>query len=230
MTGLSRISRTLLKRPRVTALKRPRGLAAVMMLAALAITGTIALWPSAPASAHCDSVNGPVVAAAKASLEKNDVKLVLPYVKPAQEQELTSAFKQTVAIRQRGAEVREVADHYFYETAVRLHRIGEGASYTGLKDEPVTDPALIAAEKSLEQGNPDEVITVLDNALRTKVAERYQHVLEARAAEAANPTVETARERVEAELMFEKYVLELNGAINAAAHEEAGAGEGGHEH
>jgi hypothetical protein len=201
-----------------------------MMLAAIAIAGTMVLWPSKPASAHCDSVNGPVVAAAKAALEKNDVKLILPYVKPAQEQELTGAFNQTVAIRQRGADVREVADHYFYETAVRLHRIGEGASYTGLKDEPVTDPALLAAEKSLEQSNPSEVVTVLDNALRTKIAERYQGVLDARAAEAANPTVETARARVEAELMFEKYVLEISGAINAASHEESADGDGGHSH
>lgn len=63
---------------------------------------------------------------------------------------------------------------------------------------------LEAAEESLGQGTPAAVITVLDNSIRAKVSERYQGVLDARAAEAANKTIETSRERVEAELMFEK--------------------------
>ena len=31
------------------------------------------------------------------------------------------------------AEARELADRYFFETLVRIHRAGEGAPYTGLK-------------------------------------------------------------------------------------------------
>ena len=65
------------------------------------------------------------------------------------------------------------------------------------------------------------MITVLDNSIRAKVAERYQGVLDARAAEAANKTIETSRERVEAELMFEKYVLDISIAIDAEAAHEA---------
>lgn len=214
-----------------TMLKRPLGRAILAIVAAAAIAIPMVLMQSPTASAHCDSKDGPVVTAAREALEAGDVTLVLPYVKADQEQELTAAFDQTLAIRKRGPEVKELADQYFFETTVRLHRIGEGASYTGIKDEVEADPALEAAEKSLEQGTPDEVINVLDDALRATVAERFQGVLDARAAEKANPSVETSRERVEAELMFEKYVLEIGAAIHEeASHEEPAGGAEGEGH
>jgi hypothetical protein len=198
------------------------------MLAALAVAIPMMLLQAPAASAHCDSKDGPVVTAAKQALEARDVKIVLPYVKAEQEQELTAAFNQTLSIRTRGPEVKALADQYFFETTVRLHRIGEGASYTGIKDQVEADPALEAAEKSLQQGTPDEVITVLDAALKAEVAKRYQGILDARAAEKANPSVETSRERVEAELMFEKYAVDLGAAIHATTSHQGEAGGAGH--
>jgi hypothetical protein len=198
---------------------------------AAAVAATMLLIQASPASAHCDSREGPVVTAAKNALDARDVKLILPYVKADQEQELTMAFEQTLAIRNRGPEVQAVADEYFYETAVRLHRIGEGASYTGIKDEAAENPSLDAAEASLEKGTPDAVIQQLDKELQNKVSERFRGVLDARAAEKADPSVETSRERVEAELMFEKYVLGISGAINEdVSHEGEAGGSGGEGH
>jgi hypothetical protein len=37
------------------------------------------------------------------------------------------------AARKAGGEAKELADLYFFETLVRVHRAGEGAAYTGLK-------------------------------------------------------------------------------------------------
>lgn len=221
--------RNLTQRLRRSRLGRVTAATIAALIAALAVIAVQA----APASAHCDSREGPVVTAAAQALEKGDVNLILPFVKADQEQELKVAFDQTMAIRNRGPQVREVADEYFLETSVRLHRLGEGASYTGIKEHAEENPALEAAEESLGQGTPDAVITVLDNSIRAKVSERFQGVLDARAAEAANKTIETSRERVEAELMFEKYVFDISSAIDAeAAHEgelpESGTPEAGH--
>lgn len=214
-----------------TRLKGSRlGKAFVAALAAGAITVPLLFVGAQPASAHCDSRTGPVVTAAEAALEEKDVNLILPYVKADQEQELTYAFEQTLAIRARGPEVREVADEYFLETAVRLHRMGEGASYTGIKDEAEEIPALDAAEESLESGAPDATLEQLDEELRANVAERFQGVLDARAAEKETPSVETSRERVEAELMFEKYVLEISDAIGAEALHEGEVAAAEHAH
>jgi len=204
------------------------GRAVVALLAATAVAVPLMLGSATPAQAHCDSADGPVATAARDALAAGNVDLVLPYVKADQEQELTAAFEQTVAVRDSGAEVREVVDQYFVETAVRLHRVGEGASYTGLKEDVEISPALAAAESSLEEGSVDEVFKTLRHDLRLEVTERFDGVLEARDAERENPSVESSRERAEAELAFEKYVLGIESATHAEAGHDAPAGSEGH--
>lgn len=76
--------------------------------------------------AHCDTLGGPVVAVAKQALEKGDVTPVLKWVKKENEGEIRAAFKKTLTVRSKGPEARELADMYFFETLVRLHRAGEG--------------------------------------------------------------------------------------------------------
>ena len=211
-----------------TFLKSRLGRAVVALLAATAVAVPLMLGTAAPASAHCDTAQGPVATAARDALAQDNVDLVLPYVKADQEAELTAAFDQTMAIRDSSPEVQKLADQYFVETSVRLHRVGEGASYTGLKDDVEISPGLAAAEQSLESGTSDRVFKVLKRDLRTELTDRFNHVLETRDAEQANPSVATARERAEAELMFEKYILEIETATNAELGHDAPAG--GEEH
>ena len=123
-----------------------------MLVVAGALAALVALLiQPAPVSAHCDSTNGPVVGAARQALELGDPGSVLAYVQPAAEAELSAAFWQTLAVRQAGGQTQALADRYFFETAVRLHRMGEGASYTGLKEGAEVGPALAAAERLDEE-------------------------------------------------------------------------------
>lgn len=46
-----------------------------------------------------------------------------------------------MAVRAKGKEAQELADMYFFETLVRIHREGEGAPYTGLKPGEAVEPA-----------------------------------------------------------------------------------------
>jgi len=71
---------------------------------------------------HCDSLDGPVVTAARRGLQQGDVSVVLPYVPANREQEVRQAFDLTVKARALGPEAREVADRWLYETVVRVHR------------------------------------------------------------------------------------------------------------
>jgi hypothetical protein len=168
-----------------------------------------------PAQAHCDSEKGPVVAAAHQALEKGDVKLILPYVQADSEKELTAAFKETQMVRKTGGKTMELADRYFIETAVRLHRAGEGAAYNGVTDEN-TPESILVADKAMASGSLDETYKLLDQLVQTGVQEKYEAVVKAREEAAHLGTVEAHRERVEAELMFEKYVYELYGSATAA--------------
>jgi hypothetical protein len=69
------------------------------------------------------------------------------------------AFDQAQAVRKLSAEAREVADRYFFETLVRIHRAGEGAPFTGLKPAGRDlGPAIPAADNALRDGNTDGVL------------------------------------------------------------------------
>ena len=51
---------------------------------------------------HCDSLDGPVVTAARRGLQQGDVSVVLPYVPANREQEVRQAFDLTVKARALG--------------------------------------------------------------------------------------------------------------------------------
>jgi len=67
------------------------------------------------------------------ALAAGDVTPVLKWVPVNDEQLIRTAFQNTVQVRKLGGQAQKLADMYFFETLVRIHRAGEGASYTGLK-------------------------------------------------------------------------------------------------
>lgn len=171
---------------------------------------------------HCDSMDGPVVRAARKALESEDVTVVLPYVSIEGEEELRRAFDQVIPVRKSGALAREVADRYFFETAVRVHRAGEGAPYTGLKP-PGLDvgPVIPVAEKALETGFADELLCLLTDTVRTEVQKRFERAMDLRAR--PGRTVDEAREYVQAMLGLQVYAHTLYQCAHADPHEGAHA-------
>lgn len=179
-----------------------------MAVVLVAVGISAAFLTATPAEAHCDSEKGPVATAAHEALLKNNVNLVLPYVQPESEAELTAVFKEAISVRKMGKTAQTLADRYFVETAIRLHRAGEGAPYVGVTDEE-TPASILAADKAMETGSATELYAMLDSAMKETIETRLHEVEEARENAEKLNTVEAHRERVEAELMFEKYVYEL---------------------
>src|SRR5512134_1983204 len=148
---------------------------------------------------HCDSLDGPVVTAARRALEHGDVDLVFPYVPPAGEQEVRQAFDLACKARDLGPAAREVADRWLFETVVRVHRAGEGAPFTGLKPAGLdVGPVIPAAERALESGSPDELVGVLCGTVRDQIDRRLRHAMASK--EHAAEGVTGAREYVAAAL------------------------------
>jgi uncharacterized protein DUF6448 len=125
-----------------------------------------ALLAPAGARAHCDTLDGPVVAAARVALESGKLEPVLAWVQPADEAEIREAFVRTRAVRKGGAEARALADRWFFETLVRVHRAGEGAPFTGLKPAGTPDPAVAAADRFLAKGDPAPLEDLLVRSVR----------------------------------------------------------------
>jgi len=197
-----------------------------MELAVAGVLMGLAILAPSTGWAHCDTMNGPVIPEARAALEKGDVTPILKWVKKGEEEEIKAAFKQAVAVRAKGAEARELADQYFLETLVRLHRAGEGAPYTGLKDEPV-EPIVAMADKALAEGAPDEMIKKMSAHMARAIQEKFQKAMEAM--KTKDKSVEDGREFVENYVIFMHYVEGIHTAImSAGGHGHADAPTAGH--
>jgi hypothetical protein len=186
---------------------------------------TVTLVVPGMSFAHCDTLDGPVVATARIALEKGDVTPLLKWVSHDDEKEIKDAFNKTIAVRKQGGEAKELADMYFFETLVRIHRAGEGAPYTGLKPGEAIDPAVALADKALETGNVDKLVNVLTGAMANGIRERFAKAYENQ--KHADDNVETGREFVESYVIFTHYVEGLHGLIKGGA---AHHGEGGDSH
>ena len=122
---------------------------------------------------HCDTMDGPVAKAAVKALENANVDLVLPFVPETGAGEVIAAFERTMKARDLGPAAREVSDLYFFETVVRLHRMGEGAAYTGLKPAGSSEgPVIPLAEAAVASGSADEVRALLERELRGELERR----------------------------------------------------------
>lgn len=201
---------------------------------AVALLASLMLVFSTPltAQAHCDSADGPVVTGAKQALEKNDVELAFPYVGPQYEEEVKKAFDKAVPARMAGGEAKEVAEIYFAETTLRLHRATENAPYDGIQPAGKDyGPALPAAEKSIETGNTEELKKILTEAVSQQVDEQYENVTAKKAG--PNASVKANRESIEAQFKFENYALGLyesamGKAATGGSHEEGATTASGH--
>lgn len=185
-----------------------------MALAALA-------WalPAAGRS-HCDTLGGPVVRTAAQALEKGDLTPVLKWVKKADETEIKAAFKKALAVRGGGKAAQELADRWFFETVVRVHRAGEGAPYTGLVEAPA-EPIIQEADHALESGDAKALAKALGDHAAKEVLARFDALLAAKKHE--NESVEAGRKSVAAYVSFTHFVEALHKSI-------VGGGGHGDEH
>lgn len=179
------------------------------------------------AQAHCDTVDGPVAQAAYEALKSGNVNLVLPYAPPEAEPEIMRVFERAVKVRTKGADSQALADRYFLETVIRLHRRGEGAPYTGLKPAGQDfGPVIPAAENAIETGDAEAFLALLTNAMQQQVTQRFEKAKSAKTLPQSpdnHAEVAAARERVHAELGFVLYAE----AIHQALKGQAGHAEGG---
>jgi len=188
------------------------------LLAFAAVAAALAF--PATALAHCDTLDGPVVAAARLALQRGDLQPVLKWVKPEAEEELRAAFQRTVAVRTSGGQARELADLYFFETLVRLHRAGEGAPYTGLKPAGTTSKPIAMADTALAQGEVDQFARLLTDHLAAGVRERFGRAKEAKAH--AEESAEAGRRYVAAYVDYVHYVEAIVQAVHATGHGHGG--------
>lgn len=176
--------------------------------------------------AHCDSLDGPVIVEARAALDAGDITQILKWVPAEGEQEIRDAFARTLLVRKQGAEAKHLADTWFFETLVRVHRASEGAPYTGLKSAGSVDAGIDAADKALEAKSLDALEKSLLAEISAGLRERFHAATEAK--EHAAHNVSAGRHYVHAYVEFIHYVERLQKDATSPAAHAAVSGEHGH--
>src|SRR5512146_1842160 len=193
-------------------MKRNKALIVEKALYAVLAVVFVSMIGVSPAWSHCDTMSGPVISEARAALESGDVTPLLKWVQPEDEAEMKAAFAQVVKVRTKDREARALADKYFLETLIRLHRAGEGAPYTGLKDIP-PEEIVSLADDALASGSADKLIGKMQADLATAIRERFDKARQT--GKSKNKSVEYGREFVESYVQYMHYVEGVQAAIAA---------------
>jgi hypothetical protein len=140
---------------------KERTMLTAISLSTLLLFAVLVLVPRR-ASAHCDTEDGPAVVDGRTALRTGNPNHALKWILPGGEAELRPIFDKAVKVRALGADAAEVADRYFLENMVRIHRAGEGASYDGIKPTgTVLSPEVVAADRAMETGDLKPLMALL---------------------------------------------------------------------
>lgn len=179
----------------------------ISALAALLVAGS-----GGTASAHCDTLDGPVIQDARKALETKDVTPVLKWVREKDEKAVRSAFQQALKTKQPATERK------FFETLVKVHRAGEGAPFTGLKPAGSVEPAVAAADKALADNSADELVKLITDDIAAGIRKRFEHA--ASTYKHKDESVTQGREFVEAYVEYTHYVERLHQIATGKPHGE----------
>jgi hypothetical protein len=151
--------------------------------------------------AHCDTMDGPVIADARKAIETNNVNYVLKWVLPENEAEISNVFSLVMKVQGLGPEAKELSDRYFFETLVRIHRSGEGVPYTGVQPSgtPI-DEKILAADRSIASGNLAPLEKLVPKNDQAELKKRFERVVSLKNFDVND--VKAGREYIEAYVQF----------------------------
>lgn len=169
-------------------------------------------------SAHCDSIKGPVVKASKIALETGDINHVLIWIQAKDESEIRSLFSKVLSVRGLNADAKDLADNYFFETVVRVHRMGEGVGYTGLQPGNYKpEEGIEAADIAIEKNSVNDILEHLKEDQHSKVKDMFADLQTKK--DFKIDDVEAGREYVAAYVHFIHYIEALYNNTTPAENE-----------
>jgi hypothetical protein len=188
------------------------------------LAGLVVFFVSSPAHAHCDTMDGPVIAAARQALKTGNINLALVWVQPGDESAIREEFNRAREAHQAGGESQEAAERRFFEALVRIHRAGEGAPYTGIKPAGTAiDTGVRAADSALETGSVDQVRQLLTDEVQSGLERLFHSVMDLRSYDPND--VSAGRAYVKAYVDYTHFVEGIHQAATASGHHEHGAAD-----
>lgn len=117
---------------------------------------------------------------------------------------MRDAFARAVLVRDLSPEARDLADRYFLDVLVRVHRAGEGAGFDGIKPAgALVPPQVVAADEALAAGRIDPLRGLVDDERWDELERRFDRAVALRDFDVDD--LAAAREYIEAYVAFFKY-------------------------
>lgn len=168
------------------------------------------------AYSHCDTLDGPVIKSAKIALETQNVSSVLIWIPKKDEAEIKKLFQKTLDVRKLTPESKELADMYFFETLVRIHRAGEGFPYTGLKQAGNdSEPTVPLSDEAIDKGNTEKLKKILTDKINSSIDKQFEVVLAKKNFDKNN--IDAGREFVESYVEFLHYIEHIYKAVESSS-------------
>ncbi|MEE2032892.1 DUF6448 family protein [Rhodococcus chondri] len=155
-----------------------------------------------PASAHCDTEDGPAVQDGRRALETGNPNYALKWVHAEGEEEVRASFDAAQAAR--GRQDADRAARAFLETLVRVHRAGEGAGFDGIQPTGTELPAeVVAADAALDAGTIEPLRGLIPDDRWDELQKRFTVALAKKGFDVDD--LDAARDYVAAYVQFFKY-------------------------
>ena len=111
---------------------------------------------------------------------------------------------RAVAVRSLSPEARDLADRYFLDVLIRVHRVGEGAGFDGIKPAGAdVPPQVVAADQALESGSIDPLRGLVADERWAELERRFGRAVARKDFDVDD--LVAAREYMEAYVSFFKY-------------------------
>ena len=175
----------------------------MLLMMGMIATFVMVLLIPVKARAHCDTMDGPTAADGKKALETYNINYALKWILPEHEDELKEIFALSMKVRGLSPEAQKLADKYFLENLVRIHRAGEGAPYEGLKPSgtPI-DEKILAADRAIAAGNLSPLEGLVTQEEMHELEEKFSKAMALK--DFAVDDVEAGRAYIEAYVSFFK--------------------------
>jgi hypothetical protein len=153
------------------------------------------------------------VKAGRQALKTRDIRYALVWVQPTGEAEIRAAFQRMATVRGLKSEAKALADRYFLETLVRVHRAGEGEPCAGLKDEEV-ETGIAVAEDALKGGSAKNLSEGLTGTLQRQLEVSFRCVQSTKAYSPED--LERGRRHIASYVSYIHHMEGLHKAIGSA--------------
>lgn len=143
------------------------------MVKRLFLITAVIIFSSLTLQAHCDGEDGPVIKAAKKSLETGNINYVLIWVNEKSEAELKEAFGRAYNSS------TPATQKSFFEALVKLHREHEGEEFTGIKPAGRYNGTIIpAADLAVEKNSMEPLSEFLNEVQLKRIKKYFDKVIE----------------------------------------------------